>query len=596
SRRRFDRSTDCARVGARRPTATLYQPRWTSSRHTGARSSGTALRSGSRWSRATPPAPLPALPVRLVLPRHSRPARPSESRMECYASDPPSFRWNVGALRVGCCPSWKAGRRAACQIRTWNREAGFHVRFRRAGGCPGGVESSGHDTQRRHLSARGTRARFDGLFFVGITTTGVYCRPVCPSRVATPQHRRFFASPASAEHAGFRPCLRCRPELAPGRAQIDAVPRLARVAAHRIEAGALNGHSVGQLARELGVSERHLRRSLEREIGVSPVALAQTHRLLLAKRLLGDTELPVTRVAFASGFQSLRRFNALFRERYRLSPSALRPRPRTMRPEDDVIRLTLTYRAPLAWDVLLMLLGRDALAGVEVLQGGRYGRTVRLDGCSGVVYAEDTAPSLRDARRGAPSHLSVSVSSSLLAVLMPLLARLRHMFDLDAEPTAVDGHLACSGLGEHVRRRRGVRIPGAFDGFEAALRVLLRASSKAGGNVGRRVVHALGEPLETGIPALIRVAPTAERVADAGAARLAWLVGRRRSVERERALRTRGTLASLAGVRRPTSLDARGGARLRRPATSHACSSIGLVLSTRLDGKEGCEGPAVRGR
>ena len=276
------------------------------------------------------------------------------------------------------------------------------------------------------------------------------------------------------------------------------------------------------------MSERHLRRSLEREIGVSPVALAQTHRLLLAKRLLGDTELPVTRVAFASGFQSLRRFNALFRERYRLSPSALRPRPRTMRPEDDVIRLTLTYRAPLAWDVLLMLLGRDALAGVEVLQGGRYGRTVRLDGCSGVVYAEDTAPSLRDARRGAPSHLSVSVSSSLLAVLMPLLARLRHMFDLDAEPTAVDGHLACSGLGEHVRRRRGVRIPGAFDGFEAALRVLLRASSKAGGNVGRRVVHALGEPLETGIPALIRVAPTAERVADAGAARLASLGVRRR--------------------------------------------------------------------
>jgi len=377
-------------------------------------------------------------------------------------------------------------------------------------------------------AVRARDARFDGLFFVGITTTGVYCRPVCPSRVATPQHRRFFASPASAEHAGFRPCLRCRPELAPGRAQIDAVPRLARVAAHRIEAGALNGHSVGQLARELGVSERHLRRSLEREIGVSPVALAQTHRLLLAKRLLGDTELPVTRVAFASGFQSLRRFNALFRERYRLSPSALRPRPRTMRPEDDVIRLTLTYRAPLAWDVLLMLLGRDALAGVEVLQGGRYGRTVRLDGCSGVVYAEDTAPSLRDGRRGAPSHLSVSVSSSLLAVLMPLLARLRHMFDLDAEPTAVDGHLACSGLGEHVRRRRGVRIPGAFDGFEAALRVLLRASSKAGGNVGRRVVHALGEPLETGIPALIRVAPTAERVADAGAARLASLGVRRR--------------------------------------------------------------------
>src|SRR5213079_1914738 len=151
----------------------------------------------------------------------------------------------------------------------------------------------------------------------------------------TPQHRRFFASPASAEHAGFRPCLRCRPELAPGRALIDAVPRLARVAAHRIGAGALNGRGVAQLAGELGVSERHLRRALEREIGVSPVELAQTHRLLLAKRLLADTSLPVTRIAFASGFQSLRRFNSVFRERYRLSPGAVRAAVRSRRTRLD---------------------------------------------------------------------------------------------------------------------------------------------------------------------------------------------------------------------------------------------------------------------
>ena len=159
-------------------------------------------------------------------------------------------------------------------------------------------------------AANSRDARFDGLFFIGITSTHIYCRPICPARVSYPERRRFFANAASAEGAGFRPCLRCRPELAPGHAAVDAVGQLARGATERIAAGALNGRSVRRLAAEFGVSERHLRRALEREVGVSPLELAQTHRLLLAKRLLADTDLPVTRVAFASGFQSLRRFNA----------------------------------------------------------------------------------------------------------------------------------------------------------------------------------------------------------------------------------------------------------------------------------------------
>src|SRR5262245_58238791 len=184
----------------------------------------------------------------------------------------------------------------------------------------------------RALNARDPR--FDGLFFVGIITTRIYCRPVCPARVSYADHRRFFNTAAAAERAGYRPCLRCRPELAPGRALIDAVPRLADAAAHRIAAGALNGRGVGDLASELGVSERHLRRALERELGVSPVELAQTHRLLLAKRLLADTTLSVTHVAYASGFQSLRRFNSLLRERYRLPPSALRRRATPEAPRD----------------------------------------------------------------------------------------------------------------------------------------------------------------------------------------------------------------------------------------------------------------------
>lgn len=371
------------------------------------------------------------------------------------------------------------------------------------------------DACERALDARD--ARFDGLFFVGITTTHIYCRPVCPARVSYHDRRRFFGTAASAERAGFRPCLRCRPELAPGRALIDAVPNLARVAAHRIAAGALNGHGVGDLARELGVSDRHLRRVLERELGVSPLELAQTHRLLLAKRLLADTSLPVTRIAYSSGFQSLRRFNAVFRQRYRLNPSAIRRVGTDTAdgalpgPPDDLVRLTLGYRAPLAWDTLIGLLRRDALPGVELVEGERYSRTVRLEGSSGVV---------RVGPRGeaGTTHLRVEVSSSLLPALMPLLARLRQLFDLDAEPAAVDAHLERTGLGPLVRRRPGLRVLGALDPFEAALRVLLD-----GPPLGERVVAALGDPVATGIPGLDRLLPSVDRVARSSAADLVAL-------------------------------------------------------------------------
>lgn len=283
---------------------------------------------------------------------------------------------------------------------------------------------------------------------------------------------------------------------------MDAMSRLAHMAAHRIAAGALNGRKVADLAAELRVSERHLRRALQREMGVSPVELAQTHRLLLAKRLLADTALSVTDIAFASGFESLRRFNVTFRERYGMSPSALRrPSPAKETPPKDLLRITLAYRPPLAWDVLIAFLRREATPGVEVVNGRRYGRTVRLDGRTGIVFAEDSP---------AEAQVKVDISPSLLPVLMPLLARLRRLFDLDAQPTVVDGHLERAGLAALVRRRPGVRLPGALDGFEVGLRALL-------GSAAGRVAEALGEPLETGIPALHRLAPSAERVVEAGA-------------------------------------------------------------------------------
>jgi len=395
----------------------------------------------------------------------------------------------------------------------------FGVRIRPVAADRWGTISTGMrltaDICQRALRARD--ARFDGIFFVGITTTGIYCRPVCPSRSATPTRRRFFESAAAAEHAGYRPCLRCRPELAPGRSVMDAVPRLAQAAALRIAAGALNGHSLADLARELGVSERHVRRALEREIGVSPIALAQTHRLLLAKRLLADTDLPVTRIAFASGFQSLRRFNAAFREHYRLSPSALRPRPVRPPPETDLVRLTLAYRAPLAWDPLLAVLERSALPGAEVVQAGGYGRTIRLDGTTGVVFV--TADPEQ-------AHLLVDLTPSLLRVLMPLLVRLRHLFDLDAEPSVIDAHLSEGGLGLLVRGTPGLRTPGAIDGFDAVLSTLLLGWGRWGAasqEVARRIVRAFGMAFDSGFPALSRITPTAERIAEAGAERLTAL-------------------------------------------------------------------------
>jgi AraC family transcriptional regulator of adaptative response / DNA-3-methyladenine glycosylase II len=354
--------------------------------------------------------------------------------------------------------------------------------------------------------------RFDGLFFVGITTTRIYCRPVCPARITYPERRRFFDSPAAAERSGFRPCLRCRPELAPGRAVCDAVPRVARAAAVKIAAGALNGRGVGDLAIELGVSERHLRRAMERELGVSPVELAQTHRLLLAKCLLTDTRLPVTRVAFASGFQSLRRFNSVFRERYRMRPSVLRQRPRAAARAaspsgiaGDWVRLTLGYRPPLAWEPLVETIAGDTPPGVGVRLGARYGRTVELEGCRGVVFLEPAAAGL---------HVTVELSASLLPALMPLLARVRHLLDLDAEPAAIEAHLADAGLADLVRRRPGLRLAGAFEGFEVAARELL------GAEMLDSLTQAIGERLETGITGLDRLGPTPARIVEMGVAGL----------------------------------------------------------------------------
>src|SRR5262245_8479391 len=223
-------------------------------------------------------------------------------------------------------------------------------------------------------------ARFDGRFFVAVSSTRIYCRPVCTVKPPRRENCRFYRSAAAAESGGYRPCLRCRPELAPGNASVDATSRLAQAAASMMEDRALDEDSMDTIAARLGVTDRHLRRAFGAEFGVSPVQYAQTQRLLLAKRLLTDTALPVTDVAYASGFGSLRRFNALFRQRYRLRPGQLR---RHMHPTSaasgavDTLRFELSFRPPYDWTTVSAFLAARAIAGVESVEGGSYRRTVR---------------------------------------------------------------------------------------------------------------------------------------------------------------------------------------------------------------------------
>jgi len=353
-------------------------------------------------------------------------------------------------------------------------------------------------------------ARFDGAFFVGVATTRIYCRPVCPAKTPRRENCTFYPSAAAAERAGYRPCLRCRPELAPGNAQIDAVSRLAAAAASRIEDGALTEGSVGELAAELGVSDRHLRRVIESEFGVSPIELAQTQRLLLAKRLLTDTSLPVTEVAFASGFSSLRRFNALFRERYRLNPTDLR-RARALALPPERLLCEVAYRPPLDWAALLEFLAARSARGVEVIDGDRYLRTVAVGKHRGWIAVE---PSTKK------HTLRVELSASLVPALLPALARVKRLFDLAAEPRQIAAH-----LGPVAAARPGIRVPGAIDGFELAARAILgqQISVRAATTLAGRFAAAFGEPIETPFETLTHLAPTAERVAGANGEEIATL-------------------------------------------------------------------------
>jgi AraC family transcriptional regulator of adaptative response / DNA-3-methyladenine glycosylase II len=350
--------------------------------------------------------------------------------------------------------------------------------------------------------------RFDGRFFVAVRTTRIYCRPIC--RVKTPMRKNceFYSHAAAAEVAGYRPCKRCRPELAPGSSLMEISSQQARNAAWYIGQDFLSENSLEALAGKLGITDRQMRRVFHDEFGVSPVEFSQTQRLLLAKQLLTDSAMPVTDVAYASGFKSLRRFNALLKERYRVTPTEFRKQQKKEAPQNFAeFSFRLNYRPPFDWDRLLAFLSLRVIPNVEAVIDGKYLRTVH------VTRQNRNITGHLEVRHDADKRtLAVKLSDSLLPVCAPVLERLKRLFDLHADPTAIG-----AVLGSLAEQRPGLRLPGSFDGFEMAVRAILgqQISVAAASTLAGRLALRFGEPIQTPMASLTRLFPTPQKLASA---------------------------------------------------------------------------------
>jgi AraC family transcriptional regulator of adaptative response / DNA-3-methyladenine glycosylase II len=384
-------------------------------------------------------------------------------------------------------------------------------------------------------------ARFDGSFFTAVTSTGIYCRPICRVRTPLRENCRFFRHAAQAEAAGFRPCLRCRPELAPRAASWsteDASTILALQAARLIDepdAWHVDGPGAADVAMRLGVSDRHLRRIFETRFGVSPLQYLQTRRLLAAKQLIADTPLPMAQVAHASGFASVRRFNAAFVAHYGLNPSAMRRagRPSASGAGDDgngngngnggdieagAIEVRLGFRPPFDMDAMFEFHARHALKGMET--GGAdastpFTRTLRI-----VQAGQAHTGWLRLRFDAEHEQVRLSVSDSLAIVLPVVISRVRALLDLDAEPMAIN-----AVLNGPFPQGDGLRVPGTLDGFEMAVRIVLgqQISVAAARTIGGRLVTAFGEPIATPFDGIDRLFPTPEALLAASSEALGHL-------------------------------------------------------------------------
>lgn len=314
--------------------------------------------------------------------------------------------------------------------------------------------------------------RFDGRFYIAVVSTRIYCRPICPAPSPKPGNIRYYATAAAAAEAGFRPCLRCRPEAAPASAAWLGVSAVVRRALRLIDEGALDEGSVTDLAARLGIGPRHLRRLFDTHVGASPMTVAQTRRLHFAKRLIDDTNLSMTEVALAAGYGSVRRFNAAFRANYGRPPSELRRKRRAgAGGRGDGILLRLAYRPPYDWEGLLDFLAARAARGLEHVEGGEYRRTVMLDGRAArlVVRSPRDVDAIECEVHGAPP-----------GALFNAVNRVRRMFDLAVEPSRIAfAFRKDAQLAPLVERWPGLRIPGVWDGFECAVRCLLNEGSAA---------------------------------------------------------------------------------------------------------------------
>jgi AraC family transcriptional regulator of adaptative response / DNA-3-methyladenine glycosylase II len=369
------------------------------------------------------------------------------------------------------------------------------------------------DSRRLYNALSARDSRFDGVFFVGVTSTDVYCRPVCPAKTPKEANCRFFDTPQEAEQAGFRPCLRCRPELAPGSAPMDDAERIAQLIIQRLEDGHLDEQAgLEEIAGQFELSSRQIRRIVHRELGVPPIQLLLTRRLLLSKQLLTETTLPITEVAFASGFSSLRRFNDAFNRRYGMSPTHLRRKATEGAPVilgSQTSTLQLSYRPPYDWKGILAFLAARALKGIELVTDHSYTRTVQLGAAKGWITV--THAKTKHA-------LMVEFTHSLTPVLPALLRRVRALFDLNARPDLIAKHLSRdSRLSAAVKANPGMRVPGAFNGFEMGLRAILgqQVTVKAATTIACRFVEAFGEPIVTPFAELGRLTPLPSLVAAA---------------------------------------------------------------------------------
>jgi AraC family transcriptional regulator of adaptative response / DNA-3-methyladenine glycosylase II len=377
-----------------------------------------------------------------------------------------------------------------------------------------------------YLAVSARDARFDGRFYTAVTSTGIYCRPICPARTPARKNVRFYRHAATAEAAGFRPCRRCRPELSPGDPGWDVRADLVGRALRLIDDGLADERGVAGLAQRLHVTERHLLRLFVAELGTGPLAVARTRRLLLAKQLLTETPLPITDVAFAAGFGSVRQFNAAMKESYGFAPGELRKAAgplassRTAPALATGLTLRLAHRRPYDAQTVLGFLASRAIPGVETVTWSAPpdDEAAQVSGYSRAV------PGGRITLTPADDHIRLTVRTGDTRHLARIVSRCRRLLDLDADPVVINAILGSTDLAPLVEEHPGLRVPGAFDGFELAVRAVVgQQISVAGartllGRIAARagspaVPDALPDTVPDAEPALLF--PTAERLADA---------------------------------------------------------------------------------